>query len=88
LERKSKEPIAFARVPSVGRGMANAVVIMFDSDSVHDRVSTNSFGSYHFDAVLTGQTYLLAASARRYVFQNQDIQPMGDLSNIDFIGIN
>jgi len=70
-----------------GRGINGATVIMFDSDNVQHRVRTNSFGNYRVDAVLTGQTYLLTASARRYAFENQSIQPAADLTNIDFVGI-
>jgi len=70
-----------------GRGINGATVIMFDSSNNQHRVRTNSFGSYRIDAVAAGQTYLLVASAKRYIFQNQNIQPMGDLANIDFTGI-
>jgi len=70
-----------------GRGIRDATVIMFDSHNVQHRVRTNSFGSYRFDAVQSGQPYLLTASAKRYIFENQNIQPTGNLTNIDFTGI-
>jgi len=70
-----------------GRGIRDATVIMFDSHNVQHRVRTNSFGSYRFDAVQSGQPYLLTASAKRYIFENQNIQPTGNLTNVDFTGI-
>jgi len=71
-----------------GRGINNANVVIYDINNVQRRVRTNSFGGYRFDAIPAGQQYLIAASARRYVFQSQNIQPTGDIVDLDFVGID
>ena len=85
-------PAAFATVDgrvltSDGRGLRNAVVKMTDANNVIRTVTTSSFGFYSFDNVATGQSYTIAISSRLYRFQPQVVQVSGNLSNVDFVGL-
>ena len=70
-----------------GQGLRNAVVSMIDSNDHKRTATTNSFGSYRFDNVETGRTYVMAVSAKRYRFQTRMITVTDDLSDIDFVGL-
>lgn len=72
---------------SVGLPLKNAAVSMMDSNNVRRTVLTNSFGSYSFDNVLSGDTYIFSVSSKRFRFSSQTIQISDNFSNLDFTGL-
>lgn len=70
-----------------GRSLRNAIVSITDSLSVRRTVLTNSFGFYSFGSVETDKIYTLAVSSRRYRFSARSQEVVGDLGNVDFIGL-
>lgn len=70
-----------------GLGLRNATVNLTDILGTRRTATTSSFGIYSFDGVLTGQTYTLSVSSKRYRFAPR-IEPItGAISNFDFIGL-
>lgn len=70
-----------------GLGLRNATVILTDSFGVRQTATTSSFGIYSFPSVLTGQSYFVGVSSKRYRFTTQTVNVTGALSNLDFIGL-
>jgi hypothetical protein len=46
---------------------------------------TNAFGYFSFDAVQSGETYMLRASARGYTFSPKTVTVSDTLTDIEFI---
>ena len=70
-----------------GLGLRNAVVILTDQIGIRRTATTSSFGIYSFDGVVTGQTYTLSVSSKRYRFAPR-IEPITvAVSNLDFVGL-
>ncbi|CAN5341007.1 hypothetical protein BH10ACI2_BH10ACI2_10640 [soil metagenome] len=69
-----------------GRGLKNASVTLIDALGVSRRVTTNNFGIYTFDSVLSGGNYTVAVTSKLYRFVSQNILVTGDLANLDFVG--
>lgn len=60
-------------------------VQMILSDGVTNRVTlSSSLGYYSFDNVLTGITYTITPSTKRYSFNPQTVQPTDNVANLDF----
>ncbi len=72
---------------SDGLGVRNATVVMTDSAGVTRRVTTSSFGIYLFENVPAGHAYTLSVSSKRYRFAPQVVMPSGNLTDIDFLGL-
>ena len=70
-----------------GLGIRNAVVKISDSREVRQTATTNSFGVYTFNNVRSGETYFVSVSSKRYRFATRSLSVSGNLSNIDFIGL-
>ncbi|MEJ7624310.1 MAG: carboxypeptidase-like regulatory domain-containing protein [Pyrinomonadaceae bacterium] len=70
-----------------GRGLRNATVSITDSLGMRRTVTTSSFGFYSFDDVRSGEPYTIAVSSKRYRFAARSVQVDGNLSNLDFIGL-
>lgn len=70
-----------------GQGLRNAVVNLTDSTGQRRSATTSSFGVYQFDAVATGQTYTLGVSSKRYRFAPRIQDVSGQLTDIDFTGL-
>lgn len=70
-----------------GRGLRNAVVKIIDVNNVVRSTTTSSFGFYTFDTVAVGQSYTIAILSRLYRFQSRSVQVSGDLTNVDFVGL-
>ncbi len=70
-----------------GRGLRSATVSITDSNNVKRTTTTSSFGFYSFDAVQTGQTYTIAVSSRSYRFASRVVSVAGNLTDIDFVGL-
>lgn len=53
-------------------------------------VQTGGFGNYQFTGILTGQTYTISVSSKRYTFtpSSRNITLNGDLTNENFVSTN
>ena len=71
-----------------GRGLRNAAVTLTDSSGVTRTVTTGSFGSYRFDGISSGETYILAVSSKRYRFASRVVQVFDTVSDFDLVGLN
>lgn len=72
---------------SDGRGLRTATVSITDSNNVKRTATTSSFGFYSFDTVQTGQNYTIAISSRSYRFASRVVSVAGDLTDVDFVGL-
>jgi hypothetical protein len=72
---------------NTGQGLRNAVVRLADAQNNVKSVLTNQLGFYSFSNVAAGQSYTLTATSKRYRFLPKNISPTGNLTNIDFTGI-
>ncbi|MFT3744725.1 MAG: carboxypeptidase regulatory-like domain-containing protein [Pyrinomonadaceae bacterium] len=70
-----------------GLPLRNAQVVITDPQGIRRTATTSSFGIYSFSAVNVGQTHSVSISNKRYRFAPQVIQVNGNLSNVDFVGL-
>jgi hypothetical protein len=70
-----------------GLGLRNAVVSIIDSASVRRTATTSSFGLYSFDGVPTAGIYTITVASKRYRFSARSMQIDGNLTGIDFVGL-
>ncbi len=68
-----------------GRGLVGAVVRLTDQAGVSRVFTTGKGGSYTFDDLEPGQTYVITVSSRRFNFQPQVIQMNDSMSELNFI---
>ena len=71
-----------------GRGLADSVVSMTDSSGAVLTSRTNSFGYFSFADVPGGQTYVFAASSRRYQFAPQAVFVSEDITNLNLSALS
>ncbi|MEP7147885.1 MAG: carboxypeptidase-like regulatory domain-containing protein [Acidobacteriota bacterium] len=71
-----------------GRGLGSVFVSLTDSGG-NTRISlTNPFGYYGFSNVLSGQTYTIGASAKRYNFPPPSMVTVNDnITDLDFVAL-
>jgi len=70
-----------------GIGIRNTVVTLIGIDGVPHRVTTGSFGGYLFESIPTGEAYTLTVTSKRYRFAARTLTLTGELTNVDFIGL-
>jgi predicted outer membrane repeat protein len=70
-----------------GLALRNTVVTLIDSQSVRRIATTGSAGIYTFENVATGQTYVMTVSSKRYRFAARTVDINGNLTNLDFVGL-
>jgi len=70
-----------------GVALRNAIVALTDSQGVRVTATTSSFGIYSFGNVAVGQDYFLTVSSKRYRFTAQNMTVTGNLSNVNFVGL-
>lgn len=70
-----------------GLPIRSAVVTITDPQGIRRTATTSSFGIYAFSGVNVGQTHSLSISNKRYRFSPQVIQVNGNLTNVDFTGL-
>ncbi|MEQ1645407.1 MAG: Ig-like domain-containing protein, partial [Pyrinomonadaceae bacterium] len=70
-----------------GLGLRNATVTLTDSQGVRRPATTSSFGIYSFENIVTGQSYTISVSSRRYRFAPLIMMINGNLNNVDFVGL-
>ena len=69
------------------RGLRNTTVALTDQNNTVRTATTSSFGFYAFANVQASATYTITVKSRLYRFAPQTIFVGGDLSNVDFIGL-
>ena len=70
-----------------GRGLRNAIVSLTDAQGVVRRATTSSFGNYSFTMVLVADNYFIGVSSKRYRFASRALNVTGNLTDVDFIGL-
>ena len=70
-----------------GLGLRNAVVTLTDAGGVSRNATTSSFGIYAFESIVSGQNYTITVSSKRYRFAPQTVTLTGDLTAVNFIGL-
>ncbi len=70
-----------------GLGLRNAIVALTNSQGVRVTATTSSFGIYSFNNVPSDGTYILGVSSKRYRFNVRTLTVNGNLTNIDFVGL-
>ncbi len=70
-----------------GLGLRNAVVSIVDSLGVRRTTTTSTFGVYSLDGVVPGGSYSITVSSKRYRFAPRVMQIDGNLSNLNFAGL-
>ncbi len=74
-------------VTQSGRGIRNVVITITDSDGGTRTVKTSSFGYFQFTDLQAGETYILTATAKRYIFSRsaQVLNLNEDMDKVIFI---
>ena len=67
-----------------GRGLTNAFVTLTAPDGTFRVVRTTRFGSYRFDDVAVGETYVISVRSRRFLFAPRVLQVFDELTDINF----
>lgn len=69
-----------------GTGISRVNVTLTNSEGVSRNATTNTFGYYHFDEVLVGETYTVAVNSKKYFFANSPrvVTVNDELTNLDF----
>ena len=67
-------------------GLRNATITLTNGSDVRS-ATTSSFGFYSFDNVAPGFSYTLRIQSRLYRFQPQTVVPTGDVTGVDFVGL-
>ncbi|HRI02151.1 MAG TPA: carboxypeptidase regulatory-like domain-containing protein [Pyrinomonadaceae bacterium] len=68
-----------------GRGLVGAVVRLTDQAGVVRTTTTTKGGTYTFDDLEPGQTYIVSVSSRRFNFQPQVIQVTDNIAELNFV---
>jgi len=69
-----------------GGGLRNTIVSISAPGFAVSNI-TNSFGFFSFPNVPAGSNYTVRVASRRYRFANQQISVSGNLSNVNFVGL-
>lgn len=68
-----------------GKGLRNAIVTITDvSGGVMRQTSTSVFGTYLFDGLAAGQTYIVEVRSKRFLFVSQVVTITEDTDAFDF----
>lgn len=70
-----------------GLGLRNAVVTLIDAGGVSRHATTSSFGVYLFENIPSGSNYTVTVSSKRYRFAPQILTLTGDLTALNFVGL-
>ena len=70
-----------------GQNLRNAVVSLIDANNVKRTSTTGTFGLYSFDNVLTGATYTMTVSSKRYRFSPRVVVVTEGNTNLNFVGL-
>lgn len=72
---------------AAGIGLRNVVVTLSDPSGVRRSATTGSFGSYRFDGVAPGRSYVLAAAAKRYRFSARVLNVTDQIADANFTAL-
>lgn len=70
-----------------GSAVRNAPVALINPEGIRTIATTSSFGVYTFSNVPTGRTYTMTISSKRYRFTPRSIDVNGNLTGVDFTGL-
>lgn len=70
-----------------GANLRNAVVTLIDANNTRQTATTSSFGLYTFTNVSVGGSFTVTAFSKRYRFAPVILQVNGNVSNVDFTGL-
>lgn len=70
-----------------GLPLRNTKVILTDAANAQIAAFTSSFGIYSFPNVPSGVNYTVSVQSKRYRFSPRVLTPAGNLSNVDFVGL-
>mgnify|MGYP001225631197 CR=1 FL=1 len=68
-----------------GFGLANAVVTAIDSEGNSRTARTGSFGTYYFEGLEAGKTYVLSVNAKGHTFMARVVTVNEDLFDVDLV---
>jgi rhamnogalacturonan endolyase len=68
-----------------GQAVSRAIVEMINQNGERKSTVTNTFGHYHFDEVLSGQTYTFRVSNKRRESVNQIVTVNDSISELNFV---
>jgi hypothetical protein len=70
-----------------GVNLRNAAVSLIDEQGVRITATTSSFGIFTFSNVSTGRIYTMTVASKRYRFNPKTITLTGNLTALDFVGL-
>lgn len=70
-----------------GRGHRSAVVAITDRSGITRTATTSTFGFYSLSGIETGTSYTVSVLSRRFRFLPLDRLVNGDISDLDFLGL-
>lgn len=70
-----------------GSALRNAQVFLINPEGIRTSATTSSFGVYTFNNVRTGVTYTMTVSSKRYRFSPGSVPVNGNLTGVDFVGL-
>ncbi len=68
---------------ATGRGLSSAIVTLTDQNGAMRSVRSSSFGSFRFEEVEAGQTYIISVSSKRHQFTPQVITVNEDVTELN-----
>ncbi len=71
----------------IGLGVRNARVTLTDSRGVTETILTGPFGTFTLPNARSGETYEIGVLSRRFRFETRSIVITGDLTGVDFTGL-
>ncbi|MGB2751432.1 MAG: carboxypeptidase regulatory-like domain-containing protein [Pyrinomonadaceae bacterium] len=74
-------------ITAEGRGITNAVMTITDQNGNQRTALTGRFGTFRFDGLTPGETYVLSVRSRRFSFETptQIVSLVDNLDNVDFV---
>lgn len=92
LESQSEPSQPFASISGrvttpAGQNLRNAVVTITGQQGLRRTATTSSFGVYSFAEIPTGLNYFIVVSSKRYRFSPRSVAVAGNLTNVDFVGL-
>lgn len=70
-----------------GTNLRNAAVSLIDEQGVRITATTSSFGIFSFSNVPTGRNYTMTVASKRYRFTPRTFLLTGNLTAVDFVGL-
>ena len=76
--------IVSGRVTNNNRGISGVIISLTDGQGNNRTARTNQFGYFRFEEVEAGQTYIIEAHSKRFLFAPQVITLNENLTNLNF----